>query len=119
MRLYIKREQEKRGLLKKKITYNVTSQLQCSEEERSAIKLLEIGDYYCLAPYEIDGEPAFRGRCGAWADSNSAVSHTAMDLLHARDIEQELREKATWVNDLVKDFIDSGGKVELEETIEL
>lgn len=116
MRLYLKREADTHGLIKKTTTFRVKSQLQCSEEEKHAIVTLGIDSFIAVDRYEYD-KVEFGSAVGPWVEQGITLPKET--LLEARQLEHDLHDQAQKINDMVKTFIDDGAQVEEEQTIEL
>lgn len=117
MQLKLEREEQKRGLLRKKTFYLVTTQLLCSEEERQAIKTLGLDTKTFVEEYECDGLPQGRYEIGYWADKGAYC--TCYDIPHAQKVEQEITESAKTVKAHVESFLESGSETEPSNLIDL
>lgn len=117
MQLKIKREESSRGLIFKKKEYVVRTQLLVSEEEREAIKILDLESKTFVTPYEHDGITWGNDLVSLWADKGTGFPCDS--ILDATEIENEVKESAKLIKENVQAFIDSGAATETEEVFEL
>ena len=117
MQLKIKREEQKRGLIFKKVFYLVNTKLMVSEEERAAMKALDLDDMRFVDEYMCDGLPQGNRKVGWWADKETTF--TCANIPEAQRVEQEIKEAASIVKDAVTNFIESGAETETEEVFDL
>ena len=117
MQLKLSREERKQGLLFKKTNYLIRSQLVCSEEERMAIKKLDLEKLKAYTPYDFQGRMQQYSGVGGWADDG--IIAPVENLIDAARIEDEIKASAKSVKETVQSFIDSGAESEMETTIDL
>ncbi|RZV59499.1 MAG: hypothetical protein EX270_01615 [Pseudomonadales bacterium] len=117
MQLKIKREERKRGILFKKILYAVETQLIVSEEERSAMKTLELDKMTFVDNYVCDGLPQGGRNVGYWADKQTTFM--CENIPEAMRVENEVKDAAKLVKESVTDFLEQGAHTESEEIFEL
>ena len=117
MQLHIKREEQRRGLIFKKTVYLVHSQLLVSEEERAAMKTLDLDDLRIVDAYECDGLPQGNRKVGYWTDKGNVF--LCANIPEAQRVEQEIKEAATHIKDVVTQFIEDGAVTEGEAIIDL
>ncbi len=118
MQLKLSRQERKQGLLFKKTNYLIRSQLVCSEEERMAIKQLDLEKLKAYTPYEFQGRMQQYSNVRDWADDDGIIAPVE-SLIDANKVEEEIKASAKSVKETVQSFLDSGAKTEMETTIDL
>ena len=116
MQLKLERNEQSLGLIFKKKHYQISTQLIVNEEERRAIKDLDIEDYQVFDPYNFR-KIEYSYKVKSWADRG--IKPCVENLQHAQSLEAEIKDAAVKIKDYVYKYIEGGMEKETSEVIDL